>query len=148
MKKLHEILKMFPESGCEVKEIADSASRNGDLDFKRKGFTLEIINATKQVISINLFTEGFVLPKGVFVHGINNTAVSYPELLGIAQSQNFSGEILQINADNIPLTIHTKEGDISNNTNRVLSNSTIVIDGYKCYLSIILKPGNYVLQLL
>ena len=57
-----------------------------------KGFTLEIENTSEQEVSIDLFTEGYVLPNGISVQAINNTALSYPELLAIAQTQNFSGE--------------------------------------------------------
>jgi hypothetical protein len=52
-----------------------------------KGFTLEIENATEQEVSIDLFTEGYILPNGISVHAINNNTLSYPELLGIAQTQ-------------------------------------------------------------
>lgn len=113
-----------------------------------KGFTLEIENATEQVVSIDLFSEGYVLPHGISVHAINNIALSYPELLGIAQTQNFSGEGLQINATDIPITIHTNEGQTHQNLHRVLTDTPIIIDGYNCYLSISLMPGKYILQLL
>ncbi len=113
-----------------------------------KGFTLEIENATEQAVSIDLFTQEYVLPNGISVHAINNTALSYPELLGIAQTQNFSGDGLQINATDIPITIHTKEGQTLQNLNRVQTDAPIIIDGYNCYLSISLMPGKYILQLL
>ena len=113
-----------------------------------KGFTLEIENATEQVVSIDLFTEGYVLPNGITVHAINNTALSYPELLGIARTQKFSGEGLQINATNILITIYTKEGQTIQNVNRALSDTPIILDGYNCYLSVSLMPGKYILQLL
>jgi hypothetical protein len=113
-----------------------------------KGFTVEIENATEQEVSINLFSEGYILPSGISVHAINNTALSYPELLVIAQMQNFSGEGLQVNGTDIPITIHTKEGQTIQNLSRVLTDTPIIIDGYNCYLSISLMPGKYILQLL
>ena len=113
-----------------------------------KGFTLEIENATEQEVSIQLFTEGYILPKGITVHAINNTALSFPELLGIAQTHNFAGEGLQINATDIPITIHTNEGQSTHNVNRVLSDTPIIIDGYNNYLSVSLMPGKYILQFL
>jgi hypothetical protein len=113
-----------------------------------KGFTLEIENATEQEVSIDLFTEGYILPNGISVHAINNNTLSYPELLGIAQTQKFSGEGLQINATNILITIYTKEGQTTQNVSRVLTDTPIIIDGYNCYLSVSLVPGKYILQLL
>jgi hypothetical protein len=113
-----------------------------------KGFTLEIENATEQEVSIDLFTEGYILPNGISVHAINNTGLSYPELLGISQTQKFSGKGLQINAINILITIYTKEGQTTQNVSRVLTDTSIIIDGYNCYLSVSLMPGKYILQLL
>ncbi len=113
-----------------------------------KGFTLEIENATEQEVSIQLFTEGYILPKGIIVHAINNTALSYPELLGMAQTQNFVGEGFQINATDIPITIHTNEEQYTHKVNRVLTDTPIIIDGYNNYLSVSLMPGKYILQLL
>lgn len=112
-----------------------------------KGFTLEIENTTQRLVSIDLFTEGYILPNGISVHVINNNTISYHELQVIAQTQNFSGEELQINATNVQITIHTKEGQTIHNLNHVLTDTPIKINGYNCYLSISLLPGKYILQL-